>query len=164
MFCIDGNNYYKLRDLAKPLDGTGSQFDVGCVTVKTGCVGEKHLDIHPKHAIMNIEKALPRSGSALLGFYCSRNRHLAEWRFLLFTRIVTVQNRTWNVNVIGIATPPFTGAWRNRLFSLWQRLPIRAPSFYVVRQFLSTKTPPDKLVRGRCVDWLTCGPRCTYAR
>ena len=36
-----------------------------------------------------------------------RNRHLAEWRFLLFTVIVIVYPKLWNVNVIGIETPPF---------------------------------------------------------
>ena len=34
------------------------------------------------------------------------NRHLAEWRFSLFTLIVTVYPKIWNVNVIGIKSPP----------------------------------------------------------
>ena len=36
-----------------------------------------------------------------------KNRHLPGWRFLLFTVIVTVSPKTWKVNVIGIASPPF---------------------------------------------------------
>ena len=32
----------------------------------------------------------------------TRTRHLAEWRVLLFTVIVTVTKNTWNVKVIGI--------------------------------------------------------------
>ena len=35
-----------------------------------------------------------------------RNRHLAEWRFRPFMRIVTVNPKIWKVNVIGIGTPP----------------------------------------------------------
>ena len=41
--------------------------------------------------------------------YNSRNRHLPEWRFLPFMRIVTVSPKIWNVSVIGIRTPPFGG-------------------------------------------------------
>ena len=41
--------------------------------------------------------------------YNSRNRHLPEWRFLPFMRIVTVSPKIWNVSVIGIGTPPFGG-------------------------------------------------------
>ena len=38
----------------------------------------------------------------------SKNRHLPEWRFLHVTRIVTVIQRMWNVNVIGIDFTSFT--------------------------------------------------------
>ena len=41
-----------------------------------------------------------------------RNRHLAEWRFLLFTIIVTVKSLIWNV--IRIVSPPL-GDVANRL-------------------------------------------------
>ncbi len=40
--------------------------------------------------IINIEKALPNNGSARMFLKDIRNRHLAEWRFPLFTVIVTV--------------------------------------------------------------------------
>lgn len=36
-----------------------------------------------------------------------RNRHFAEWRFLLFTMIVTVKAPM--CNVIRMASPPFRG-------------------------------------------------------
>ena len=51
----------------------------------------------------------------------NRDRHLAEWRSLLFTVIVTVNPKIWNVNVIGIATPPF-GDVAEPPFFAWQRL------------------------------------------
>ena len=44
--------------------------------------------------------------------YYGRNRHLAEWRFLLFTLIVTVHFRTWNVNVIGMTITPSWVVWQ----------------------------------------------------
>jgi hypothetical protein len=40
-------------------------------------------------------------------YFSNRNRHLAEWRFLLFTVTVIVYPKIWKVNVIGIAAPPF---------------------------------------------------------
>lgn len=55
--------------------------------------------------------------------YTLGNRHLAEWRFLLFTRIVTVQNRTWKVNVIGMSTPPFGKCRGTAFFHLGNACP-----------------------------------------
>ena len=43
---------------------------------------------------------------------CQRNRHLAEWRFLLFTMIVTVKGPTCSVIRIGLT--PFRRSWLNR--------------------------------------------------
>ena len=43
-----------------------------------------------------------------------RNRHLAEWRFLLFTVSVMVNLPICTVNVIGICSPPL-GDVANRL-------------------------------------------------
>ena len=61
-----------------------------------------------------------------------RNRHLAEWRFLLFTIIVTVKSLIWNV--IRIVSPPF-GDVTNRL-PFVQRL----TAFYQVLHILSRKS------------------------
>ena len=49
---------------------------------------------------------------------CTRNRHCAEWRFLRFTVTVTVYPKIWNVNVIGIATPPFGDVAEPPFFTL----------------------------------------------
>ena len=57
------------------------------------------------------------------------NRHLPEWRFLLFTIIVTVKSPIWNV--IRIVSPPF-GDVTNRL-PFVQRL----TAFYQVLHILS---------------------------
>ena len=43
---------------------------------------------------------------------CLRNRHLAEWRFLLFTMIVTVKGPI--CNVIRMASPPSGGCGEQR--------------------------------------------------
>ena len=40
-------------------------------------------------------------------YFSNRNRHLAEWRVLLYTVTVIVYPKIWKVNVIGIAAPPF---------------------------------------------------------
>ena len=67
---------------------------------------------------MNVEKALPDSGSARRFLFWLRNRHLAEWRFLLFTVTVTVYPKIWNVNVIGITSPPSGGVAEPPFFTL----------------------------------------------
>ena len=64
----------------------------------------------------------------------TRNRHLAEWRFLLFTLIVIVYPKICNVTVIGIEHTPFRVVWRNRLFTLGNTL----VSVYRIRGILST--------------------------
>ena len=52
--------------------------------------------------------------------YNSRNRHLPEWRFLPFMRIVTVSPKIWNVSVIGISTSPLSERRRpNRPSLCW---------------------------------------------
>ena len=66
------------------------------------------------------------------------NRHLAEWRFLLFTVTVIVYPRIWKVNVIGMATPPF-GDVTEPPFSLGNALPLRAGLFYKMRRHLSIR-------------------------
>ena len=44
-----------------------------------------------------------------------KNRHLAEWRFCFFIRIVTVSPKTCNVRIIGIGVTSFRREWPNRL-------------------------------------------------
>ncbi len=60
-----------------------------------------------------IERALPLAVSSASSLeYDPRNRHFAEWRFLLFTIIVTVKGSI--CNVIRMATSPFSGGVANR--------------------------------------------------
>ena len=79
---------------------------------------------------METEKALPISGLALVFKESQmRNRHSDQWRFLLFTLIVTVQRRTWKVNVIGICLTPSQGCGQPpvRMYSALPRQNGRAP-------------------------------------
>ena len=113
------------------------------------CNGEKHLDIHPKRAIINIEKGVAKKRLRPRGFTLlkHRNRHWPEWRFLRFTRIVTVHNRTWNVNVIGIATPPFGDVAEPPFFTL--ATPALAGAFILRGSTVFVnKMPPDELFEG----------------
>ena len=73
------------------------------------------LDRAKETAIMKAEKGAATSGQPCMFQFISkrlRNRHLAEWRFLLFTIIVTVKSLIWNV--IRIVSPPL-GDVTNRL-------------------------------------------------
>ena len=56
-----------------------------------------------------MKRALPISGQLkFVGLMqMIRNRHLAEWRFPLFTQIVMVKLPIWNVSVIGMTLTPF---------------------------------------------------------
>ena len=68
---------------------------------------ERGLDNNPSVAYNRNRKGAATSGLPFArSGYQFRNRHLPEWRFLLFTLIVIVQFRTWNVNVIGMTSPP----------------------------------------------------------
>lgn len=60
---------------------------------------------------MGIERRCGKRLALEVNYGSIRNRHLAEWRFLLFTLTVTVQNRTWKVNVIGMTITPFRVVW-----------------------------------------------------
>ena len=40
-----------------------------------------------------------------------KNRHLPEWRFSLFTRIVKTSPKIWNVSVTGIDVTSFRRVW-----------------------------------------------------
>ena len=65
---------------------------------------------------MNMKRALPISGwLKIIAFLILRNRHLAEWRFLLFTVIVMVKLPICTVKVIGTMLTPFVGDVANRL-------------------------------------------------
>ena len=67
------------------------------------------VDSRRKCGIIKVERALPVSGQPSSSFLriVFGNRHLAEWRFLLFTMIVTVKGPI--CNVIRMASPPFRG-------------------------------------------------------
>ena len=72
--------------------------------------GQKNfrLDIFARRIIMKIARDAATSGRPIqMRSFLSelRNRHLAEWRFLLFTMIVTV-NRP-RCSVIRMVSPPF---------------------------------------------------------
>ena len=56
-----------------------------------------------------MKRALPISGQLkFVGLMQTiRNRHLAEWRFPLFTQIVMVNIPIWNVSVMGTMLTPF---------------------------------------------------------
>ena len=71
--------------------------------------------------IMDIERALQQAVSPVdLQVYQNGNRHLPEWRFLPFMRIVTVSPKIWNVSVIGISTSPLSERSRpNRPSLCW---------------------------------------------
>ena len=58
-----------------------------------------------------------------------RDRHLAEWRSLLFTVIVIVYPKIWNVNVIGIETPPFGWCSGTAFFRLTTPYPFGQSNF-----------------------------------
>ena len=66
------------------------------------------LDFSPLRGIISMKRALPISGwlkfNSLLW---NRNRHLAEWRFLLFTVIVMVKLPICTVKVIGMVLTSF---------------------------------------------------------
>ena len=63
-----------------------------------------------------MKRALPISGwLKIVAFLILRNRHLAEWRFLLFTVIVMVKLPICTVNVMGTMLTPFVGDVANRL-------------------------------------------------
>ena len=65
------------------------------------------IDFSAACGIISMKRALPISGQLKVNsFLWNRNRHLAEWRFLLFTQIVVVILPIWNVSVIGICSPP----------------------------------------------------------
>ena len=99
------------------------------------------MTTEPVPAIIAIEKGVAKSGSAQMRLLVyTRNRHLAEWRFLLFIRIVNVYPKIWNVTVIGIEHTPFRVVWRNRLFTLGNTL----VSVYRIRCFLSTSDSTGK--------------------
>ena len=72
--------------------------------------GQKNfrLDIFARRIIMKIERDAATSGRPIqMRSFLSelRNRHLAEWRFLLFTMIVTVNRPI--CSVIRMVSPPF---------------------------------------------------------
>ena len=72
--------------------------------------GQKNfrLDIFARRIIMKIARDAATSGRPIqMRSFLSelRNRHLAEWRFLLFTIIVTVKAPI--CNVIRMASSPF---------------------------------------------------------
>ena len=57
---------------------------------------------------MNVKRALPISGLLKMVFlFFHRNRHLAEWRFLLFTVIVMVKLPICTVKVMGMVLTSF---------------------------------------------------------
>ncbi len=77
------------------------------------------LDSLPGFGYNDSRRALQTCGFARLLRFFLRNRHLAEWRFLLSVNLIdTVIHRMWNVNVIGISNTPFRKVWRNRLPNL----------------------------------------------
>jgi len=65
------------------------------------------LTIPAKADIIKSVEGTAVSGLTLKGIllYVKRSRHLAEWRFLLFTIIVTVNRPI--CNVIRMSSPPF---------------------------------------------------------
>ncbi len=77
------------------------------------------LDKRRRDGIMKIEVGgASGSASTLVSWLTPGNRHLAEWRFLLFTMIVTVKGPTCNVIRIGLT--PFGGRGRT---ASWERSP-----------------------------------------
>ena len=73
---------------------------------------------------------------------CLRNRHLAEWRFLLFTMIVTVKGPI--CNVIRMASPPSGGCDQPPAVVQRRIKHITAPGG---KQAVSTAPPPAALRR-----------------
>ena len=79
------------------------------------------IDFSAACGIISMKRALPISGQLKVNsFLWNRNRHLAEWRFLLFTVIVMVKLPICTVNVMGTMLTPFVGDVANRLSVLWQ--------------------------------------------
>ena len=81
------------------------------------------LDIFQRFAIIELPRAPRQAVWPLVSrgnLVKLRNRHLPEWRFLPFMRIVTVSPKIWNVSVIGISTSPLSERSRpNRPSLCW---------------------------------------------
>ena len=67
--------------------------------------------------IMKTRRALRQAVGFMLGYLFTNNRHLAEWRLLLFTTMVTVNLPICNVIRIGITSSQRVIANRPPLFS-----------------------------------------------